>query len=108
MQESLNELDLADGDLTDKIGMRISLHIGPVFVGYDHVNREKTYFGRTLTRAARMEPVTPVGEVFVTEQFAALIEMERGDHVRCTYVDDVLLAKDFGRLRMYRLERIQP
>ena len=106
LQETLRALDFAALGLPQEVGMRISLHVGPVFVGYDPVNREETYFGRTLTRAARMEPITPVGEVYVTEEFAALIEMERGDRVQCTYVGNVPLAKDFGNLRMYRLVRL--
>lgn len=106
MQETLAGIDFRKLDLPGEVAMRISLHIGPVFIGHDPINREETYFGRTLTRAARMEPITPVGEVYVTEQFAALIEMERGDRVRCTYVGNVPLAKDFGNLRMYRLVRL--
>ncbi len=86
--------------------MRISLHVGPVFAGVDNVTRKETYFGHTLTRAARMEPITPVGEVYVTEQFAALIAMEQGDQTRCTYVGRVPLAKDYGELRMYSLIRL--
>lgn len=106
LQEVLGGIDYETLGLPHDVGMRLSLHIGPVFVGYDPVNREKTYFGRTLTRAARMEPITPVGEVYVTEEFAALIEMERGEHLHCNYVGDVPLAKKFGNLRMYRLVRV--
>ncbi len=106
MQEKLAGIDYDVLGLPGDVGMRISLHVGPVFAGVDRVTTKETYFGHTLTRAARMEPITPVGEVYVTEQFAALIAMEQGDQIRCTYVGSVPLAKDYGVLRMYSLIRL--
>lgn len=103
MQKTLAAIDCEALGLPAEIGMRVSLHVGPVFQGYDPINDEQTYYGQTLTRAARMEPVTPIGEVYVTEQYAALIELERALDFRCNYVGNVPLAKDFGNLRMYRL-----
>ena len=107
MQRALGAIDFAAFDLPEEIGMRVSLHVGPVFEGYDPINEEETYYGQTLTRAARMEPITPIGEVYVTEQYAALIEMQPDADFRCNYVGDVPLAKDFGSLRMYRLVEIK-
>ena len=106
MQEKLAGIDFAARGLPGDVGMRISLHVGPVFAGVDRVTTKETYFGHTLTRAARMEPVTPVGDVYVTEQFAALIAMQQGDQIRCTYVGNVPLAKKYGALRMYSLLRL--
>lgn len=105
MQDRLLETDHVRLGLPEEIGMRASLHVGPVFVGSNQITDGEIYFGHTLTRAARMEPVTPVGEVYVTEQFAALIEMSRGSQVTCNYVGIVPLAKNYGELRMYRLAR---
>lgn len=108
MQEKLEDLDSAALGLPGKVAMRISLHAGPVFVGCDYIVGGETYFGRTLTRAARMEPVTPEKEVYVTEQFAALIEMSQADRVRCNYVGLVPLKKNYGEFRMYRLAKRAP
>lgn len=107
--EMQNELKKFDGDslrLPARPEMRMALDVGPVFEGYDFIKKEQTYFGSTLTRAARMEPVTPVGEVFVTEAFAALSAMECADDIRCEYVGHLPLAHAYGEQRMYLLRPI--
>lgn len=103
MQKALQQLDGDIGRLPIRPEMRMALDVGPVFEGYDFIKKEETYFGSTLTRAARMEPVTPVREVFVTEAFAALSAMEPTDEFRCEYVGHLPLAQAYGDQRMYLL-----
>ena len=83
--------------------MRIGAHYGPVFTGWDHVAGQSTYYGRALSKAARIEPITPPGTVYVTEAFAAILLLETGQEFTCTYVGLVPLAKGFGSFRMYDL-----
>ena len=63
----------------------------------------RTYYGRALSRAARIEPITPPGTVYVTEAFAAILLLESRGEFTCTYVGQVPLAKGFGTFRMYDL-----
>jgi hypothetical protein len=49
--------------------------------------------------------VTPPGEVYVTEQFAAALELDGDRDFACDYVGHMPAAKDYGHLRMYRLRR---
>lgn len=84
---------------------RIGGHAGPVFDGYDHVNAEPTYYGTHVTRAARIEPGTPPGEIYVTEHFAALVALDGLDDARLEYVGHVPTAKDYGAFPMYVLRR---
>jgi class 3 adenylate cyclase len=63
------------------------------------------FMGAHVSRTARIEPVTPPGAVYVTEPFAALLELEPGSGLVCSYVGHMPAAKGYGRLRMYRLER---
>jgi hypothetical protein len=56
-----------------------------------------------VTRAARIEPVTPPGEVFVTEAMAAALALSGEASVRPEYVGSTQLAKNYGSLRMYVL-----
>ncbi|MEZ5246121.1 MAG: adenylate/guanylate cyclase domain-containing protein [Acidimicrobiales bacterium] len=84
---------------------RIGGHAGPVFDGYDYVNDEPTYYGTHVTRAARIEPGTPPGEVYVTEHFAALVALDGIDGARLEYVGHVPTAKDYGAFPMYVLRR---
>jgi len=105
MQKALQQLDGEDIKLPARPEMRMALDVGPVFEGYDYIKKEDTYYGSTLTRAARMEPVTPVREVFVTEAFAALSAMECTDDIRCEYVGHLPLAHAYGDQRMYLLRQ---
>ena len=83
--------------------MRIGAHYGPVFEGWDPVLAHRTFYGRALSRAARIEPITPPGTVYVTEAFAAILLLESRGEFTCTYVGQVPLAKGFGTFRMYDL-----
>lgn len=86
--------------------LRIGAHYGPVFEGWDPIVANRTYYGRALSRAARIEPITPPGTVYVTEAFAAILMLESRGEFTCTYVGAVPLAKDFGTFRMYDLEAV--
>jgi class 3 adenylate cyclase/tetratricopeptide (TPR) repeat protein len=97
LQAAMRTMDLEG--LRADMGLRLAGHVGPVFDCYDAVQRQQSFFGSHVTRTARMEPVTPEGEVFVTEQFAAALALG-GDDFACEYVGDVPAAKGFGNLRM--------
>jgi hypothetical protein len=79
--------------------------VGPVFPVRDPVCDMPTFLGSHVSRTARIEPVTPPRAVYVTEPFAAALELSRRDDLACDYVGHMPAAKDFGRLRMYRLRR---
>ncbi len=83
--------------------LRIGAHYGPVFETLDPVTQRPTYYGREVSRAARIEPVTPPGQVYVTEAFAAAIAMEASTRFGCRYVGQIALAKKYGTFPMYRL-----
>jgi len=90
-------------DATSQI--RIALHAGPVFRDFDPVMQRDGFFGTTVTRAARIEPVTPPGMIYASEAFAAtLAATGRGDYA-LEYVGNLALAKRYGESRIYRLER---
>jgi class 3 adenylate cyclase len=76
-----------------------------VFRGWDPVRKELTFFGANVTRAARVEPRTPEGEVYVTHPFAALVALTRRRDLSCQYVGRLPAAKDYGVLPMYVLKR---
>jgi class 3 adenylate cyclase len=85
--------------------MRIALHYGPTYSGIDAVTHRTTYYGSEVSRAARIEPVTPPGSVYVTEPFAAILEMESAHGLTCDYVGKVALPKGYGTFPLYRLRR---
>jgi hypothetical protein len=57
--------------------VRIGVHAGPVFTGFDPLIHEFAYYGRHVERAAMIEPVTTAGCVFCTQQFAALLSLQQ-------------------------------
>lgn len=98
------------------LNIRVGLHTGPVLAIYNPVVRQLTYTGSHVTRAARIQPVVVPGEVYASEEFAALLELDmasrslggsaavepvEGNPV-CKYVGTIQLAKSFpGRFRVY-------
>jgi hypothetical protein len=107
-------LELSDGmqaadwvalGLPETSQIRICLHAGPVFRAFDPVIGRDNYFGASVTRAARIEPVTPPGTVFASEAFAATLAASNAEGFVPEYVGRVGLAKGYGESRVYRLSR---
>lgn len=104
LQAAFAGLDLSAHGLPADLGLRLGGHIGPVFPVHDPVLGVQAFMGSHVSRTARVEPVTPPGVVYVTEAFAAALELVDGGFA-ADYVGHMPAAKDFGRLRMYRLRR---
>ena len=88
--------------------LRLGGHAGPMFALWDPIQQRETYFGRAVVTAARIEPRTPEGEVYVTEPFAALLELEPTSGIEPEYVGPIATAKGFGDLPMYVLKSRSP
>lgn len=86
-----------------KSGVRIGLHTGPVFKGFDAIIQKDNYFGSHVSRAARIEPVSVPGCAFVSEQFAAALALAPGHDFVCEYLGLQPLAKDYDICPLYRL-----
>jgi class 3 adenylate cyclase/tetratricopeptide (TPR) repeat protein len=89
--------------LPEHLALRMSAHVGPLHRRRDRVIRRDKFCGMEVVRTARIEPVTPVGEIFVTEQFAATLACAAGDRYLCEYAGVLPMAKNFGECRMYSL-----
>ena len=99
------------------IRARISLHSGPVFIAMDPFIKKMNFYGGHINRAARLEPVTTVGQVYATQQFVALLHGETSDEKNeyiqrglkyyerysTEYVGMISLAKSFGQQEVYHL-----
>ncbi len=105
LQDAIAAIDLEADGLPDHLALRLGGHLGPVFPTLDPVRELTAYMGSHVSRTARIEPVTPPGTVYVTEAFAAALELEDSREFTCDYVGHMDAAKDYGRLRMYRLRR---
>jgi class 3 adenylate cyclase len=103
LQEAVGAIDLPSVGLPEHLALRLGGHLGPVFPIRDPVVDADAFMGSHVSRTARIEPVTPPGAVYVTEPFAAALVLAGCDRFTCDYVGHMPLAKDYGRLRMYRL-----
>jgi class 3 adenylate cyclase len=108
IQDALDDFDYGLLGLEGKGGrMRIGAHYGPAYRAIDHITGRLNFYGNEVSRAARIEPVTPTGAVFVTEPFAAILALEAPDRFVCRYVGRIQLAKGYGSYPMYRLTRVE-
>src|SRR3954453_5378995 len=97
--------DWMDLGLPRNLSIRIGVHAGPVYVNFDPVVRQISFTGAHVSRAARIEPITHEGEVFVSEEFAALALADQSKGFTCDLVGTTALAKSYGLFRVYSLER---
>jgi class 3 adenylate cyclase len=102
---SMLAVDWRATGLPEESQIRIALHAGPVFRSFDPVMGHDGHFGSSVTRAARSEPVTPPGMVYVSEAFAAALAATGQRDYVLEYVGNLPLPKNYGESRIYRLER---
>jgi len=103
MQEAIGQIATSDVEFQNPVELRLGIHFGPIYEIEDPVTRRSNYFGEHVNLAARIEPITPPSQVYVTEQFAAQLALSKNINYKAEYVGYMPMAKDFGDLRMYLL-----
>ncbi|MBI4808686.1 MAG: adenylate/guanylate cyclase domain-containing protein [Nitrosomonadales bacterium] len=103
------EADQSGLNLDEPLLMRIGLHYGPVYKLYDHLCQCFTYSSNDVNKTARIEPVTPPGEIFGTEPFVAMLELEGEGWANFEYAGTIHSAKNYGAFRMFHIRtKYQP
>jgi hypothetical protein len=105
LRDMVSGTDWAAQGLPPTFGLRIALHCGPVYCGVDPVTGTPLYTGPHTSRAARIEPVTPPGQVYASRAFAAVAAARGVDGIAMRYVGRTPLAKRSGSLDLYHLQR---
>ncbi len=90
-------------ELPAGLNLRIGLHAGPVYEFDDPITGQRTYSGTHVSRAARIEPITPPGQVYGSEAFAALAAADRAGNFSCDYVGETPMAKGYGSFPTYHV-----
>lgn len=103
--ETVRATDWIRHGLPADLSLRIALHSGPAHEVLDPVTRQRNYTGAHVSRAARIEPVTPPGNVYASQSFAALCECEGIREFTCEYVGRMPLAKKYGEYPTYCVRR---
>ncbi len=105
LRDRIEKTDWAQLGLPDDLGIRVVLHAGPVYAFEDPVLGRKTCIGSHLSRAARIEPITPKGQVYASQEFAALCGGEDLSAVSFEFLGHLRTAKLFEDAPLYRLDR---
>lgn len=106
MQERMKHIDLVPAGLPADLQLRLGGHLGPVYQLMDPVLERINFYGSHVSRAARIEPVTPEGCIYVTETFAAILALNDSRNFACDYAGYTEMAKHYGRLRIFLLRRV--
>ena len=94
--------------LRTELNLRIALHAGPVYEFDDPITGRRNYSGTHVSRAARIEPITPPGQVYASEAFAALAAAQHTRTLNCDYVGQTPMAKGYGTFPVYHVRRRRP
>ncbi|HEX8071096.1 MAG TPA: tetratricopeptide repeat-containing protein [Pyrinomonadaceae bacterium] len=103
--DQLNRTDRTAQGLPAELNLRVALHAGPVFACTDPILLRPTFFGTHVSRAARIEPITPPGQVYASLGFAALTYAQAVRAFTCEYVGQTPLAKGYGTFQTYLVRR---
>lgn len=101
LSDAVRTTDWAAYGLPAGLSLRIALHSGPAYEFMDPVLQQRGFTGAHVSRAARIEPVTPPGSVYCSQPFAAMCECEQVRDFACEYVGNMPLAKNFGEYPMF-------
>jgi hypothetical protein len=107
---ALNKLvtgtDWAARGLPHGLNIRVAVHCGPVYCGRNPVTGSPLYTGPHTSRTARIEPITPPGQVYASSAFAAVAAAMGVDGLSMHYVGRMPLAKGYGELGLYHLNAV--
>jgi class 3 adenylate cyclase len=103
LSEALRSLDWTEHGLPGTLSLRIAVHAGPAYACIDPVTSRPNYLGAHVALAARIEPITPPGEVYGSGAFVALAKAMQVREFVCAYVGQTPLAKGYGTFPMYVL-----
>lgn len=92
-------------DLLPNLNIRVALHAGVVFFGYDPIRRTSGMIGTQVNLTARIEPVVAAGDVWVTEAFFHMIDPKVKFPATFDNLGSRPLAKAFGEEILHRLRR---
>ncbi|MBM80014.1 MAG: hypothetical protein CMJ78_05405 [Planctomycetaceae bacterium] len=108
LNDRLSQQDWVELGLPEDMNIRIALHAGPVFRCHDPVTERINYTGSHVSYAARIEPVTPEGQVYASQAFAALASHQCIDGFITEYVGQTPLAKGYGTFPTYHVRPRRP
>ncbi|MGB0452529.1 MAG: TRAFs-binding domain-containing protein [Bacteriovoracaceae bacterium] len=80
--------------LSQPVQIRTAVHAGPIFKSAGLMNSKAQYVGAHICRTARIEPITPQGQIYTTLEFASLANAELVESFECAYIGKIYVSKD--------------
>jgi len=119
LREMMEQTDWMSLGFKSRLEIRTALHVGPVYGYTNPISRRPDFIGTHISRAARIEPITPAGHVYASENFAAIafadgaqapaVNSSKGSlGFRCEYVGQIGMAKEYGVYPVYHVRRSKP
>jgi class 3 adenylate cyclase len=108
LADTVAKTNWSEKGLRTELNLRIALHAGPVYEFKDPITGRRNYSGTHVSRAARIEPITPPGQVYASEAFAALAAAQHTRTFNCNYVGQTPMAKGYGTLPVYHVRGCSP
>jgi tetratricopeptide (TPR) repeat protein len=105
LQDALGRRRWAELGLPEDLGLRVAVHAGPVFAFTDPVTGRLSCLGPHLVRAQHILPTVTAGQVFVSQEYAALCGAERLAGVNFEFLGRLPTTRMFEDVPLYRLER---
>jgi class 3 adenylate cyclase len=102
LRDRVRNTDWASKELPN-INLRVGLHVGPVYLCTNPVTVRAACVGPHVSRAARIEPITPPGQVYASSAFAAVAAASGTTALDMRYVGKIPLAKSYGSLGLYHI-----
>lgn len=108
LSDLVKRTDWSARGLPEAMNIRIALHSGPVYRGYNPLTGSITFTGPHTSRTARIEPITPPGQVYASGAFAAVTAAYGVGDLSLSYVGRMPLAKDYGAFEIYHVDYARP
>jgi tetratricopeptide (TPR) repeat protein len=88
-----------------KLYPRVAAHFGQFDIYDDPLISMKNAIGENINTTARIEPITRVNEIYVTQEFKNNIEAnpQTINNIKFIEIGEIPLAKNFGERNIYRL-----
>jgi tetratricopeptide (TPR) repeat protein len=103
LRDVIADIDWKACGLPASMGMRVALHCGPVHSIKDPITGQQKYTGPHTSRAARIEPITPPGQIYASQAFATIAAASGVGVLAFEYVGRTALAKKYGSLGLYHV-----
>ncbi len=104
LREKTLRIDWTGYGLSSQLTMRISLDAGPCYSYTDPITNLLDFCGDYVVRAARLEPVTPPGNIYASETFVAVARALGISDVPFDYAGQVELPKGYGRMQAFHVK----